>query len=318
MPRAGTTWLCQALNAHHDVAAFGESMFWGKSYTVPSINGRYDETALRRAKSSLLAADFESTLVIPGPGLMKCIGCEDLPGIVERSFGNLGSRASPSAVFTSLACEIARAEGKSHWVEKTPHHLLYADRILQHLPEARFVVMIREPYSFMLSYKHYRGHKNTAACKERFARRYHPLACALVWLSSWRAALQLARSVPDQTLIVRMEELEADPVNLILRVQSFFSLPEGVDMQGAVCKVNSAFHQGARPELSDGDIGWMNFIAGAAIREAGYKLLPWPTDVYEVSRSVIDVAAWSLRWLRDMKKTTPGSLRGHLWHWMVR
>jgi hypothetical protein len=299
-------------------AAFGETLFWGKSYVEPGPDGCYDEAALRQVKASLLAADLESTLVIPGPGPMKRVRREDLPRIVNRSFETLDGPAAPSVVFTRFAREMARAEGKPHWVEKTPHHLFYADRILRHLPDARFVVMIREPYSFMLSYKHYRGHENTAACSERFVRRYHPLACAVVWRSSSRAAEDLARRMPDQTLVVRLEEVEADPVNLVRRVRSFLLLPEIDNPLPAACKVNSAFGGIEKPSLSGSDIAWMNFVAGPAIERAGYERRLRTGDVYDVCRSIADLPAWVVRWLRDKNQTTHGSLRRHLWGWLVQ
>lgn len=317
MPRAGTTWLCHSLNEHRDVAAFGESMFWGKSYVPPEAHGCYDQVSLDRVKASLLAKAFESTLAIPGPGRMKCIARADLPRLLEASFARLGQRAAPSEVFLNIACAIARAEGKTHWVEKTPHHLLYAKQILQDLPVARFVVMIREPYSFMLSYKHQRGHENTSASRERFSRRYHPLGGALVWRNSWRAALNMTRTTPGQTLIVRMEEVEASPLDVMRRVQSFFSLPEDPNLRGAPCKINSAFEHGSKPELSDADIAWMNLIAGDSISEAGYQALPRPNDAHEIWRSVFDLPAWSVRLLRDMRQTTAGSVRRHLWRWFA-
>jgi hypothetical protein len=221
-------------------------------------------------------------------------------------------------VFTSFAREMARAEGKFHWVEKTPHHLFYTDRILRHLPEARFVVMVREPYSFMLSYKYYRGHENTAACSERFVRRYHPLACALVWRSSSKAAEGLARRMPNQTLVVRLQEVEADPVNTLRRVRSFLLLPEVNNTLPAACKVNSAFGDVQKPNLSDSDIAWMNFIAGSAIESADYERRLQSIDVYDVCRSIADLPAWVVRWLRDTRLTTRGSLRRHLWDWLVQ
>ena len=39
-------------------------------------------------------------------------------------------------------------------VEKTPHHVRHVDRIRRHVPDARFVIMIRGPEEFLLSYKH--------------------------------------------------------------------------------------------------------------------------------------------------------------------
>lgn len=318
MPRAGTTWVCQALNTQHDVAAFGETMFWGKSFVSPDAEGYYDALTLRRVKAALLTKPFESTLAIPGPGPMQRLTRADLPGIFEACFAALGNRATPPEVFGKIAEAIAEAEGKTHWVEKTPHHLLSAQRILHYLPNARFVIMIREPYSFMLSYKHQRGHENTAASRVRFARRYHPLGCTLVWRNSWRAARQLAETLPEQALIIPLEQVQTDPTAVIRRIQTFFGLPADSHAPEVVYKVNSAFNQEPRPRLADADIAWMNRVAGSAIAEAGYQPLHAPkNNTLALWRSSLDLPGWSIRLLRDTRRTTAGSLRRHLWRWLA-
>src|SRR5437016_163449 len=127
MPRTGTTWLCQSLNQHPDLAGFGETMFWGKSYIPPDKKGHYDSQSLQKTKASLLAKPFETTIAIPGPGGMKHVGLPELSRILEKTFEDL-SNLGPGEVFQSFADAIARTEGKTQWVEKTPHHLLYAQR----------------------------------------------------------------------------------------------------------------------------------------------------------------------------------------------
>jgi hypothetical protein len=318
MPRASTTWLCRSINEHKDITGFGETMFWGKAFIPPNAEGYYDEESLHRVKDSLLAKPFESTLAFPGPGGMRHIGRKDLPGILDQAFQDCNDRPTPAEIFLKVALAIAAAEGKKHWVEKTPHHLLYTHRILQHLTSALFVVVIREPYSFMLSYKHQKGHENSSASRQRFTSRYHPLGCALVWRNSWLAAQKLSKERPEQTLFVRMEDVEENSTEVMRKVQQFFLLPEDPGVYGVPSKVNSAFADGSRPELTDADIAWMNLIAGKAITDAGYPKLPRPKFSYSLYRSLFDLPAWSLRWLRDMRRTTEDSVLQHLWRWLAR
>ena len=317
MPRASTTWLCRSLNEHKDITGFGETMFWGKSFIPANDQGFYDQASLHRVKASLLTKPFESTLAFPGPGGLKQINRKNIKAVIDEAFQDANVKPTPAEIFLKLSKAIARKEGKQHWVEKTPHHLLYTDRILKHFPSALFVVVIREPYSFMLSYKHQKGHENSSASRQRFSNRYHPLGCALVWRKSWLAAQKLKRERPEQTFFVRMEEVKNNPTEVTQNVQNFFQIPEDPAVLNVSSKVNSAFADEPKPELTASDIAWMNFVAGKAIVSAGYRTLPWPGFSLALIKSVFDLPGWVLRWLRDTRLTTEDSVIQHLWRWLA-
>jgi hypothetical protein len=317
LPRAGTTWMCRSLNEHPDAVAFGETMFWGKAHVPPRQNGSYNAAEVQCVKRLLLMKPFESSTTLSGTGGMQHIGPNDLHRLIEAAFATLPDRASPADVFQAVANCIAQAEGKSAWVEKTPHHLLYATRILRHYPNARFVVMMRDPYSFLLSYKHQSGHENSDASRQRFKRRYHPAGGALVWKNSWRAAQHLLRIAPDQALLVRMEQVARDPHEVMRRVQEFLGLrfmPAASDID---TKVNSAFEKASKT-LSDADVAWMNLIAGRDIVAAGYELRRSARNAGAILASAANLLLWAPRILLDLKRTTSGSLFQHVWRWLVR
>jgi hypothetical protein len=311
--------MCHALNARPDVAAFGETMFWGKSYLVPDAAGCYDARALEQVQNYLRERPLESTFAIDGPGRMQRLSRAQINDIVAIELVRLGSRPTPAEVFTHLCKAVARAEGKRHWVEKTPHHLLYASRILKHLPNAKFVIMVREPYSFVRSYRFQAGHGRTAESSQRFARRYHPLAGAIVWRNSWRAANQLMRYAPERALLVRLEDVESDPTAVLRRVQSFFEIEALSNDRPLSRKVNSAFYTGAASRaVSDADIGWMNWVAAHDIAAAGYTVRPRQGDFSTVARSVLALPVWLWYATRDLKRTTRGSVLRHALRWLSR
>jgi hypothetical protein len=196
--------------------------------------------------------------------------------------------------------------------------LLYAGRILRQFPNARFVVMLREPYSFLLSYKHHEGHDRSPASRERFRRRYHALGGALVWRNSWRAAQELAKSRPEQTMLVHLEQIENDAQATMRAVLDFLQLQPADCVLGVAGRVNSAFDSRAAAKLTDADIAWMNWIAGNDLRAAGHEPKRWRRDVKTVASSVVDLPRWGFRIARDMKDTTAGSLAGHLLRWLAR
>jgi hypothetical protein len=313
MPRAGTTWLCGSLNQHPDVAGFGETMFWGKSFVRPNAGPWYSKASLRRAQSLLLAKPFETTTELAGSGRLKRIRPESLTAVISDGFKTLPPRVRPSDLFLNVARTLADAEGKAAWVEKTPHHVFHARRILRHLPNARFVAMMREPYAFMLSYKHQQGYQRTAASRRRFIQRYHPLACAMVWRASWRAIRQLARDYPAQTLIMRMEDIESDASVVMRKVHAFLRLRDTDQAAGLSERVNSSFDGGSKPALAESDIAWMNLLASRDIREAGYEVQPSDRMAQALFRSALQLPAWSLRFYRDVRSKRAGTPHRQLW-----
>lgn len=45
--RGGTTWMTKNLNCHPDVASFGETLYWGRSYIEPGNNNEYSDDQLK-------------------------------------------------------------------------------------------------------------------------------------------------------------------------------------------------------------------------------------------------------------------------------
>jgi hypothetical protein len=297
MPRAGTTWLSQCLNQHPDVTAFGETRFWGRSFVAPDAGQLYDHTSLQRVKARLVAKPLETTIHIPGPGMMSSLGAQNIKSIIRIAFEGYISGVGPGDVFLSVAGQIARAEGKKLWVEKTPHHIYYVNRILKYLPSARFIITIRNPYSFILSYQYQRGYQRTAESRRRYEARYHPLAPALVWTRCWRATQQALRDHPDQTMLVRMEDIESNPLAVVKRVESFFMLRHNPEVKGLSAKVHSSFEDGSKPNLRDSEIAWMNLIAGAHVREAGYQAQEASIGSLAFWKSALELFPWSVRFL---------------------
>ena len=53
--------------------------------------------------------------------------------------------------FRSFMDSVARKEGAGYWLEKTPRHLWYIDRIKQYIPDAKFIHLIRNGADTALS-----------------------------------------------------------------------------------------------------------------------------------------------------------------------
>ena len=314
MPRAGTTWLCRSLNQHREVAAFGESMFWGKGYIAPTGAGRYDTEEMVRVRKGLSSRPFETTIDVDGSGSMQRIRRTDIPGLVHSSLGGL-EHASPGETFLRFCSGMAQADGKHHWIEKTPHHLIFAKRILKELPESRFVVTLREPYGFMLSYKHQPGHDASQKCARDFRHRYHPLGCALVWRNSLRAARRMLQEHSGQSMLVDLQDIERDPAGVLRDIQRFFLLDLDPLVTGVPGRVRSSFQDPNRPTLASSDVAWMNTIAHNEILDAGYRLCTPDISYTDLLRSTLDLPWWGARIWKDTVVTSSTSPVRHFWQW---
>lgn len=281
MARAGTSWLAEALHRHPQMAVFGESAFWGRHYVAPGADGRYSAEGLQRLRQTVGSTHMRSAE--PGDS------SEDVTALFHEvldAFERSGTQPTPREVFDQLAAAVGSTGKKPLVLEKTPHHVNWLKRIRHAYPRARVVVMVRDPYGFMRSYKH-QGDRKRPDVQGRFRARYHPAACALVYRRSLASA-RAARSVPG-TLHVHFDDVRHMPDRVLDEVQAFLGLaPASLTVPPS----NSSFPQGARPDLDPIDVFWMNRIAGREIRRAGYAVRPSGAGPAAVARSLLGLPAW--------------------------
>ena len=246
---------------------------------------------------------------------MKRIRREDLPRIIDEAFDNLRAPIGPGEAFVHVCEAIARAEGKPNWIEKTPRHVNWADRIMEGLPETRFVVMVREPYGFMLSYK-YQGARKREDLRRAFGRRYHPLGCALIWRANMRAALRLVERHPDRALLVRLEDVERDGPTSLAAVQEFLRLEPCRLVRGLPRRENTSFGENERPELEGAEIFWINLLARSEIERGGFQRRTESPDLLSVARSILSLPGWASHALSDIQERTEGSTLRYILRWL--
>ena len=319
MSRAGTTWMSRVLNEHSRIAAFGESLFWGRGYTEPGADGAYSVEQMRALGRRLARNRW-------GPygnaaGALRSAGSDGWDGALHEtiasSFDAVGAPLTPAACYERLCDAVRRCEDKPIVVEKTPHHLNWSDRIWRAFPGARFIVMLREPYGFMRSYKH-QGDRLSPDVRRAFQRRYHPIAAALVWRGYRAAAAALTQRAPEQAVVVHLDELTHDEAAVLERVQRLI----GVDVEplaGRVSAANTSFpsDHGALPALDAADVFWMNRIAGRRIRTHGYTAQQTPRGLWVIVWSVLRLPGWVAWNVRDMRRRTSGPLWRYLRRWVV-
>lgn len=315
-PRSGTTYLTRALNIHPNVAAFGETSFWGRGYHQPGPNGTYTPHSLRKVLTAIKAHELPVTIGKKEPGFLKNVTQERMDDIVDQTFSDDQTHLTPSEVFCRFGEAIAHAEGKQYWVEKTPHHVMWADRIFQALPNARLVILLREPYAFMRSYK-----SKMEVNLERGERPdvYHPLRCAFVWRSTARAVLRLIDRYPGKIFMIKTHELHRDPIGMLEKVVSFFRFPQ-IKWDPEVLpsrNTNTFFVGDTKPEVLDIDRAWMNIIAKSEIHGANFDYIPSSITKISFIWSLLILPKWVLQTYRHMDRNVPGSTLKYLGRWIV-
>jgi hypothetical protein len=306
MSRSGTRWLTQRLDEHPAVSAVGETSFFGRRYVPPSDGHRYTAEDLRLVRQRQLhgGESTETSLLLRGERGAAARAIDALLGS--------GGRYTPGEVFESIARELLRASGAPQLIEKTPHHVTVMSRLAEAFPHARFVVTSRDPYSFMLSYKH-QGDRKGDEARAGFREVYHPMGAAIVWRGYARSIARALAAYPDRTLLVSTDEVAADAGAVLGRVQAHFGL-QPVPL--AAARSNSSFPAGERPVLAPEDVFWLHAIAGATMRELGIEQRPSEAGALGVSRSVAALPGWSLRTAKKFYRGQGAGAFQYLRRWL--
>ena len=318
MSRAGTTWLTKCLNEHPSVAAFGETAFWGRKYVSPERDGCYTPQQLTQVMGGLRNLPIQPVSDSPSSqqttGVLKSVSRENLGELVGAALQGSEEPLTPAQVFQRVAERIVRAERKAIAIEKTPHHLNWIDRIAHALPEAKFVILTRGAYDFMLSYKH-QGDRKPPPIRRRFQRLYHPAVCALLWRGYARSALRAHAKYPDRTLLIRFEELVNGPAATLRQIQQFLTL-DPAKLHSTVPPANSSFPAGERPILAADDIMWMNMIAHAEIQRLGTSPQKTPFRPDALAWSTLKLPWWTLRNAFALNANST-SMPSYVWRWFT-
>lgn len=308
MPRAGTTAMIRALGTDARVAAFGETLFWGRHWVAPDEDGRLDRARIEQCAARLATLKLEPA----GPDGLWESSTAPITPLSER-LGAVPAGASPAEAFHALTSAVLEMTGRRFWVEKTPHHMMHLDRILRWLPESRFVVMLRAPEAFLQSYKQ-QGDRKPPEVRRKFHRLYHPAAASLVARRTYHAAAQASRL--EQVLLVPLEAVQDDPSTWMTRIRTHLRLP--TDAPTEFERDNSSFadgHVATRP-LTRAELAWLRLLAGNAASIAGYPPNSLPRSPLALLSSAATLPWWAARNARTIASLDQGGLRALLRRWL--
>lgn len=194
-PRSGTTWMQLLLAQHPDVVTSQESHLF-LTYLRPMMRA------------------WEREGELP-PGRRR-VG---LSAVLDRDEFRAACRAFTDAVFEPI---IATQPAAKLIVEKSPGHSLVADQILEILPDAAFVHVIRDPREVVCSLR---------AAGRSWGTNWAPNNVtdgARMWNERVAAGLSVA-GLTGRYFEVRYEELARDAAGVLARVCDFLRLPVDAD-----------------------------------------------------------------------------------------
>lgn len=118
------------------------------------------------------------------------------------------------AVYFQLYDQYLAHSGKRRWACKSTFMIEHVAEILRYHPDARFIFMVRDPRDVAVS------------AKQSIFNHFHVFYTARRWQREQRIGLDwLAKLPPDRIMLLRYEELLADPEGLLRRLCVFLNEP---------------------------------------------------------------------------------------------
>lgn len=133
--RSGTTLLRLLLNNHSELACLGETHFF---------HNRYLRLSRDHERNRKKTADIWRNVLSNESAQPDLLARKEVIERVSRS-------PSVAIYFDAVLSSYAKAEGKKHWAEKSPSHVLRMKLLKRLYPDAKFVLIRRDPYSTCIS-----------------------------------------------------------------------------------------------------------------------------------------------------------------------
>lgn len=259
-PRSGTTLMREILNQHSKVHIVPETGFYDRLWAARCGLGKVT------ARDSWVRWLYYVLFQSHDPGMMA--NRDTMPALIQE-FTDRPPRGSDD-FFIRTVSYLGEIRGKSVFGEKTPKHLLYWRRIFAGFPQARAIVMVRDPRAVAASMIT-RGDLVDSAWK-----------AAVEWCCFADMAKSLLNRRNLQAKLVPYEELVQNSFTVIKGLCDFL----GLDFQDGMVKVDGSNSSYGQPlesgiftnslghwqgVLSQNEIAVIERIAGSRLARCGYK-----------------------------------------------
>ncbi len=192
-PRSGTTLLAATMDRHSAISITPETYFF---------------TALKSIHKRASSHNYDSRFV---QRLMGEYGLRDLMLRPEDVCAFLnGDKLSARNIFRAILMAYQHRMGTAMIGEKTPSHIMEADKLLKWYPQSRMIFVLRDG-------------RDAVASLLNMPWRSHGIARlhAVTWRRYVQIAQQIQRRYPDRFILVKYEDILSQPNTEIRRLDEF-------------------------------------------------------------------------------------------------
>ena len=304
--------MVRQLNRHRSVVAFGETCFWGRLYVAPEHHdGTYSAQQREELRQVVCGRVDRMHPSLEG----KKISRQDLADSFDDVFTHADG-CDPGDIFSRLCAAVSQLAEATTVVEKTPHHVNSLARISQYFPQAKFVVMARDGYSFLRSYKH-QGDRKPDDVRRSFQARYHPIACALIYRKYLDSIATALATYPGRVHLVTTDQLAADSVAILSDVLLFLGEMELTTDVHSTERVNSSFPSDeTRVEITPAEVFWLNVFGGRRMKRIGFRTRSAGWCTLQVCYTMVTFFPWLIRNAISLRQATRGSALRYMISWL--
>lgn len=206
LPRSGSTLLSRLLNRTEDIICVNDLYFLQAVEACGGFVGKLSPDQVGKLAEMLLdviSKRSEAKNKFIGQFSLGRVHREEiLAAVTDR--GASGT-LTWSELMQFIMGRVAEYLGKVRWADKTPQNFMHVERLASAFPATRFVFLMRDPRSVLLSFKHASGEGHDQ-------RRYHPLAYAIYWRMAVDRYNELRPAYGKAMLLLRYEDLTGQPI----------------------------------------------------------------------------------------------------------
>lgn len=215
-PRSGTTLVQAMIGRHPDVFSLRETCFFRTVFG--DVELRWGDLGAHTGWRWYHRAGLARS---SGRRLLRELEQSQFPNARRRQV----PRRRPACVkrYVEMLDALASGKSRAHWVEKTPDHLLYLDEIATHVPDAKFVHVLRNGMDVIASLTDADMHyQETAGFRGGIVQ----------WANRWNRAMDLhvARLGQPGHYALCLEDLITDPGEEWNRLCGFLDLDPKMEL----------------------------------------------------------------------------------------
>lgn len=270
LPRSGSTLTTAILNQSSTHYVLNDAYFLqevDKSQSWDGFATAEDALALRTqlVNRIVLRSAVHSAQTIANSSRMSEQALDGLLGSLSE---DQPVAASWAEMMNSVLGRAAEAASKAAWGWNTPQDIYHIDRILKAFTNARFIVVMRNPFDVLRSF-HYRPNKTAR-------NRYHPAAQAKAWRKAIEIFEKKNRQYPNQIILIRYEDITNNTADEITRINEFINadIPKGLNItelgSNSSFRENTNKNKQAGKNISKAEEWLADILIGNARNRYGY------------------------------------------------